>query len=663
MKKDALLNNNIIPQNNRRYIDVLLVLFIIIFAIVIRLPSMFIEAVPNASARLQFMTEEGLPYLFEMDSYHFAWLARSIAEGMPVDLADYPGLPLIGYAVWKIASLFGSISLYSVLVHIGPVLASLAAIPAYIFVRKRTGRLGAFTAGLMAALNAAFLLKSGFAIFDTDVLLCVLPLTVICCFVGAVESDRIWKCWFLGLVSALSFAYLTITWPWYKLYFYLVAGIWIALLILRLLLRNDYTKRAFLIGTILLLVYSMIVWLIHGFQLQAPVEYLKSFGNGGTINGITGFPSSRTYISELSKIPLFQGGLLDVTQYGIINRLGGIVIVAVSLIALIVMITGAVKMFVSLFRNNDESSADHINYMITTAAFSMWAIGGGIAPALGVRFVELTAIPLSVVVGLGIGYFGVTFKKIGLGFSSWVLALAVLIAPCWGAYRLASYPMSPVDDTLQEACAYIDEHTAEDSVIASWWDLGYYYRYEARRDVISHGATVDGRAFYWIGKALITDDEDLSAAIFRMLVSCDTQASQAADLLAGNPKDGSMLIEKLLKMEEADGRKYLTDTYSGENEDILNELADMLYPDYVPEVAVIITQDMLEKIEPISYYGLWDFSGKNLGVRSVTGEMLMYRLYTEANDMELFRHGKVFEDPVGMCGSNVWIIPALDNSE
>ena len=665
----------------RTYTDVLLVLFIIVFSTALRLPSLRIEAVLNEGDRLHFMTAEGLPYLSEMDSYYYAWFARSISEGMPIDLAASSGLPLLGYLIWRVISLFRPVSLYAVLVYMSPFTASLAAVPAYVFVRKRTGRLGAFTAGMMAATTAAFLIKSGFACFDTDILLCLLPLTAICSYVEAAESKTIGKRCVWSSVSILSFGYLAVTWRGYTVYLCLAVGIWSVLLLLRLLIKSDITRRAFFTGTVLTAVYALTILAVYGFRLSETGEYLNLYTASDTGALGLGFPPSNTFIGELADMPLISKEVLDVTGYGIINRLGGIIIVAVSFITLIVMICKAVKILIGLFAESfgrkknaektentektdigdapaeEDNFDENINTLITTATFAMWAAGGAIAPLMGARFVELTAVPLCIIGGLGIGYFGTAFKKIGLGFSSWVLVLAMLILPCRGAYYLASHQLSIVDDTLQEACEYIDTFTAGDSVVASWWDYGYYYEYETHRKALADGGTFDGRTYYWLAKALITDDERLSAGIFRMMAVSGTQASQKADLIAGSNKEGSMLIEKLLKMEPEEGRRYLADTYADTSGDMLQELADMVYPDHVPEIAVIITQDMFSKIRAISYYGMWDFTGNDSGSGIVSGEMMMYRLYTGDKDMEYYRYGKAFEDPADMCSSNVWIIP------
>ena len=668
--KNPVIKNRIRPFAGRACIDVLLVLLIIVFSIAIRLPSLHIEAVPDASDRLNFMTAEGLPYLSEMDSYHYAKIARSISEEMPADLTSYPGLPLLGYVIWKVVSLFCTVSLYSILVYISPFIASLAAIPAYVFVRRRTGRLGAFTAGMMAALTASFLIKTGFAFFDTDALLCLLPLAMICCFIESVENSSLIRSCAWGLLSAFSFTYLTVTWTGFKIYFYLAIGIWIILLFLRLFSKSDKTKRTFLTGTVLIAVFVLITYSIHGLRSLDISGYLHKYATDDVVDLSTGFPASNIFIEELSDMPLIAKGIFDVTQYGIINRLGGIIIVSVSFISIIVMICKAVKILISLPGRSQNSDADstvaekdsydeNINIIITTAAFALWAVGGAVMPAFGARFIELTAIPFSIIVGLGIGYFGVAFKRIGLGFSSWVLVLAILIPPCVGAYHLASSQLSPIDDTLQEACEYIDEHSAKDSVVASWWDFGYYYEYETRRIALANGGTFDGRTYYWLAKALTTDDEGLSAGIFRMMASCGMHASQSADVIAGDSKEGSILIERLLKMKPDEGRQYLMDTYADADIGKLNELADMMYPDYVPEIAVIITQDMFKKIGAISYYGLWDFSGNDLSTSRASENMMMYRLYADNKGMECFRYGKAFEDPADICSCNVWFIPEM----
>ena len=67
-------------------------------------------------------------------------------------------------------------------------------------------------------------------------------------------------------------------------------------------------------------------------------------------------------------------------------------------------------------------------------------------------------------------------------------------------------------------CYGINEHTADNTVVASWWDFGYLFEIAADRQVVFDGGSQTGnsRAF-WLGQAMTTDNMELSAGIFRML--------------------------------------------------------------------------------------------------------------------------------------------------
>ena len=56
-----------------------------------------------------------------------------------------------------------------------------------------------------------------------------------------------------------------------------------------------------------------------------------------------------------------------------------------------------------------------------------------------------------------------------------------------------------------------------DAAIASWWDLGYYYTYESGHPTLWDGGTQDPLRAIIVGKALSTDDMQLSGSLIRML--------------------------------------------------------------------------------------------------------------------------------------------------
>ncbi|NLH92590.1 MAG: hypothetical protein GX481_09125, partial [Atopobium sp.] len=79
-----------------------------------------------------------------------------------------------------------------------------------------------------------------------------------------------------------------------------------------------------------------------------------------------------------------------------------------------------------------------------------------------------------------------------------------------------------VDDAEKTMMDWIRDHTEDNAIIASWWDYGYYYQYESERRTLADGSTYSGQAFSRLGAALMAENPDDSAKLFRELAGDDT---------------------------------------------------------------------------------------------------------------------------------------------
>lgn len=195
--------------------------------------------------RLLFQDETGDPYLREMDSYFYlrhveemqasgeiAWSVRrgedpligareAGAEGFRNPL----GLSVLAYAVWKMLGWIPGLTLSRIAIWLGPVAGSLAVIPAFCFVRRRTNLAGALAAGIWVGCAIPFVHHTHAGFFDTDLLLAVLPLAGITGMIRCLEETG-WKrqaAYALG--SSLAFGGLYLCWSaWYAYALLGVAG-------------------------------------------------------------------------------------------------------------------------------------------------------------------------------------------------------------------------------------------------------------------------------------------------------------------------------------------------------------------------------------------------------------------------------------------------------
>ena len=238
----------------------------------------------DAGARDEYRTDSGLPYLSEMDSYLYCRLTEDLATG---DISEYTlrhsrgddpyisanatgeegdvvmGLPILGATVYKLLSWIPGVTPYSVIYWLAPFLASLTAIPVYLFASRRlrglarwraasgsaagsdaaarAGRLGGFVAALLVVTAASFSWHTHAGFYDTDMGLALLPCTFLLCYAEALLSKN-WKhqlAW--GCGSGLALCALSTFWRAYYAYFCIgaaAAGCTIVALLLARLIRK-----------------------------------------------------------------------------------------------------------------------------------------------------------------------------------------------------------------------------------------------------------------------------------------------------------------------------------------------------------------------------------------------------------------------------------------
>ena len=138
---------------------IILLLFSIVF--LLRMDAVSISGVPH-DYKSYFEDQNGFPYFSEMDSYYnyrltqdylnHGYLGDTIINGTSWDLhsyypsgrsAEYP--PLIIYITafaYKLVNSFSNVPLNGIAVWLAPFVASLAVIPAYLFVRRLTNDYG-----------------------------------------------------------------------------------------------------------------------------------------------------------------------------------------------------------------------------------------------------------------------------------------------------------------------------------------------------------------------------------------------------------------------------------------------------------------------------------------------------------------------------------------
>lgn len=609
----------------KRAIDILIIILIITLGIVLRFPfsAMDKDSSSRSIAEINEITDEDCLYLSDPDSYLYARKAREYS----VDLSNFTfvntreddymmnpvsdrenglvtnGLSFIAAIVYRFLSFFSHISVEQIVYYIDMVICSLAAIPAYLYVRKQTNVIGGIVSGILAVCAIPFFVHSVAGYFDTDAMLCTIPLALMTSFAMMIYSDKRSTKIVFSIISLIMFALLAATWETFYIYFGILVFLSvITIIIMAILCKKEKAitgsqfKEEVLFSCITIVIMAIIAFLMYGMTIVDSVRRLVT--NMLVTND---YPDSTKYIVELSDIPILENGIEGAfltTGSGIINNLGGVVILVVGLLSMILVIAKGKERSPKFFSCN-------FGFIVT------WLLVTFPLLFVGVRFLQLVCLPLVLLIGLGIGIFTDMLVKnsniyIGSVLSAFISAI-IMVGPVAGVILRGNAPAPFYTRTFDKACTWVNDYASEDASILTWWDYGYFIQFASARHVLADGGTFDGGYFYWLAHALLTDNPKLSAAIFSMLDDSGISAPDMATEYIGDTSKACDALLSVLPMSKEEGIQYLVKNYDM-SEDKATILIDKAKPDMRNEEYMFISRDLISKINALCYYGFYDFS-------------------------------------------------------
>ena len=398
-----------------------------------------------------------------------------------------------------------------------------------------------------------------------------------------------------------------------------------------------------------------------GQLVQAVQRFLIMFGLKGEASHRAGeewFPNAYVSVREMNTPEQLKGGARGIFNTisgadGVINSMGGIAVCAAALIGLVLL----AKKVVSAIREDrrtQENRPGSRQVLIIFILMSVWMGSTLIAGLQAGRYLIHPIVPAGILAGLSTAYALQALDHRNKAKSDRAMALVILFTALlfptiygagYGAVSVLEaaaassdasdaagrghYNNSFVSDDLKAAAEYLRDETPDNSVIASWWDYGYYYEDTAQRATLFDGGTQTGIRLYWISRAFATDDLKLSAAIIHMLAGSGDEATRR--LLARAERDGAdageavAILIQILRMERSETESFLKEAY-GYTEEEARELAELSHPDEVQEPALAaypdggamksdqqedsgiilaLTSDMADYAGWFSYFGYW----------------------------------------------------------
>jgi len=664
--------NTKILLSKAKPIIIIVLLFILAFSL--RADAVNISGVPQNYTSL-FEDSNGLPYFSEMDSYYnyrmthdiidHGYVGDTIINGTNWDLhSAYPSgrsatsntlLMYITAFTYKLVNSFANVPLNEVCIWIAPFIASLAVIPAYLFVRKLSNDYGGIVAGILVGLAPAYFMHTFAGFFDTDIFNMLFPIMIVGFFIMSILTKDIKSRSIYAVLSAATMALYSVAWEGWWYVFYLIIGTAIVYLLVSNYLLKMKTIKPFkeypdkikwfmdqraLFALVIFAVLSFVMLCIT----VGPSGFVGGLENAigasqlqATVTG-TSYPNIYTTVGELH-VPDISSVVSEVG--GIIPLVLGILVVPLLLWKLKpertekeknIQNTQQVPKRKSKPRRKAKKTKAEVtpeevkkssiitdpqiletkkNYLLYAVLFAVWLVGTCLMLKQGSRFLEQFALPIALGAGLFVGLITPYIKKHVQNVKYYAVAVVIIMAvvsysPVYATYSSASSVVPGSDDSMYNSLTWIENNTSNNTVLTSWWDFGHMFTAVADRPVTFDGGSQNTPRAYWVGKALSTSNEKLSAGILRMLTSSGDQGYQSVENYTKNTSKSVEILDKILPVDKSAAQTILTSQYNFTTEQAQNVL-QYTHPANPAPHEVILSTDMVGKSGVWSGFGNWDF--------------------------------------------------------
>jgi dolichyl-diphosphooligosaccharide--protein glycosyltransferase len=570
----------------------------------------------------EYQDESGLTYFIGCDTYQ--WVRKtenvlkyghpgtSIKDGKPYD--DYMLAP-VGMPSEEVCSLFYiSTFLYKTVKIIYPDLelkrflfylpifyALVFLVLLYSFMWRFISPLAGFIATWFVGLHYRLIRRTAVGWYEYDILSLIVPLlTVWFTLLALKNKDNLTKLIIYSSAAALAQVFFVITWLGWWFIFLVICGVLATLILLALYKlhkhksKEIYKKYIRSVSTILILFIGLSALFTFIF-LRMNLIGLVLFHIKDNLLGIGSvfqqniYPNTYIVVSELQPMSLRR---LAANVYGLHVFL-------VSILALVWC----------LFTHKK----DKLNNLVII--FLFWFLFMYFSTLKATRFIIYLLVPL----GVYIGIFAEDIKKkisekaanknLKIKFLSFVLVSGLIIALLYvvsvdglGGVQKVEPKMN---DSWYEALTYLKENSPKESIINSRWGYGDIYKYFADRRVIVDGHTQKNPVVYWLSIALISNNEEESLRILRMINNASDTTYKKINKTVADPFEAQVLLEQLLSVDKnkADELLIQSKVPQKDRKSILSDLYGQPDPGYF-----IADESMAEAIVALTFSGNWNFA-------------------------------------------------------
>ncbi len=582
------------------------------------------------------------------------WDTHQLApNGRPVARTDWFHPYFLAY-FYQATHVFTGLSLLRTIMYYPVIISVLTVIIIFFIGRRIAGNTGGLFAGTMAAISQAFASRTLFGHGDSDAWAVFFPVLITWLFFEAFESKSTKKQAILGAVSGFFVGIYSFSWGgWWYIYDFILATLavyaaYYAIIHYKELRNVEQLKKSALKDTAVIaasfLIFSAIfvtVFNDFGTFLTAP---FASFGFASFKDPVlpTLWPNVLTTVAELNEGSIDQ----------VIGNIGGTFLVWLSLIGILLTMTKkgmkdaiiigasalwwiivlgtmrdikpifflvllgvpiAARIIFALLEKNQKID---LKYGVL---LSLWFIGAIYASTKGIRFtlmlVPVFSIGIGIIFGKAFSYFSRVLSK-EFQMSKAIVSVILVAALVFSFFGLAGemakattymakHDTPIINDAWYGSLTEIKNKSMPDAIITSWWDFGHHFKSIADRAVTFDGTTQDTPQAHWVGKILLTDNEEEAIGILRML---DCGGNNAFDTLYEENNDAHKSIDTLydiFTLSKAEAKNVLIDKH-GLSAEKADEVLQYTHCE-PPEAYFIASEDMIHKAGVWSHFGSWDF--------------------------------------------------------
>ncbi|GAB4310202.1 MAG: dolichyl-diphosphooligosaccharide--protein glycosyltransferase subunit STT3 [Methanobacteriaceae archaeon] len=629
---------------------------ILTIAIFFRLESINLNGIPE-NEKAFYQDENGLPYMYEGDSYYNYRLTRNfldhgymgdeIVNGIEWDLHSYypPGVPmdyspLIVYLTsffYKIINFFAYTPLLVVSFWMSLFVGPFAGVAIYFFVKRFSNDVAGLIAGILAVIAPIYLLRTVPGWFDTDMFNLTFPILIAWFFMEAVHNDNFKIKTVFTILSSFSIFIFAIAWNGWQYIFYLIAG-YTLIYIVWAKFKGEKVKNCFKVFLIFLSSSFILIFTFSGFitilkPIYGLIDINKLIGVG---NLWSPWPDLYVAVSEL-QVPSVNEIISDL----------GLMLLALGLLGIILIFRFMINKQLKTIYLKDVSKFFYI-FLIA------WLLIGFLSLLKGARFIILLIPPLAISSGISVSillkYLENFIKNKKLIRPLTLILIFILITPQFLVAQDSLNLLKPaVNDDLWDSAQWIKANTTIDTVIITDWSYGHFYSVIAERPVSFDGRsayieTLPIRKFYgdnltfngkipntsreyWISHAFSTTNKTLSAGIFRMLANSGDYAYLTLDKYTENTTRSVEILNNILGVNKTSAQEILI--RDGFNEKQVSEILDYTHPQKEKPFVVLTNDRMVNTGRWDLYFGEWDFNKEtggnytyNVGVSSLNGQVI-----------------------------------------